>query len=233
MTEDNDMTHIDSALKREASAPCEQVSAAPSSTVNPHRMRVVVWDVPSAIECGHRFSVKLGVKCSSECLPDGWAVEIRDHDGEKRATATLNEDLWPGSATLFYTEVVLKAPDIEGLYAWEAKVPATSLAIPHAECIAGFGVRVVRTPNCRLKVVAIDMESRTPVKGAKVVVHPYRAVTNDRGVAELRVPDGQYRLFVSEKNYFPFRSDGKVKTDLTIQAELALDRGLSDADVWS
>ena len=32
-------------------------------------------------------------------------------------------------------------------------------------------------------------------------------------------------------NYFPFRSDGEVKTDVTI--ELALDLGLSDADVWS
>ena len=211
----------------------EETSAPFSFTVKPHSTRVVVWDAPSAIECGEKFSVKLGVKCSSECRPDGWAVEVRDHDGKKQATATLSDDPWPGTAALYYTEVDLSAPDAGGLYAWEAKAPAAGLDIPHAECIASFGVRVVPTPECLLTVVAIDVESQTPVKGAKVVVHPYKAFTDERGVAEVRVPKGEYRLFVSGRNYFPFRSDGEAKTDVTIRAELALDVGLSDADVWS
>ncbi len=211
----------------------EETSAPFSFTVKPHSTRVVVWDGPSAIECGEKFSVKLGVKCSSECRPDGWAVEVRDHDGKKQATATLSNDPWPGTAGLYYTEVDLSAPDTEGLYAWEAKAPAAGLDIPHAECIASFGVRVVPTPECLLTVVAIDVESQTPVKGAKVVVHPYKAFTDERGVAEVRVPKGEYRLFVSGKKYFPFRSDGDMKADVTIRAELALDLELSDADVWS
>ena len=211
----------------------EETSAPFSFTVKPHSTRVVVWDAPSTIECGEKFSVKLGVKCSSECRPDGWTVEVRDQDGKKRATATLSGEPWPGTAALYYTEVDLSAPDTEGLYAWEAKAPVDDLDIPHAECIARFGVRVVPTPECLLTVVAIDMESQTPVKGAKVVVHPYKAFTDERGVAEVRVPEGEYRLFVSGKNYFPFRSDGEMKTDVTIRAELALDLGLSDADVWS
>ena len=207
----------------------EETSAPFSFTVKPHSTRVVVWDVPSAIECGEKFSVTLGVKCSSECRPDGWAVEVRDHDGRKQATATLSDDPWPGTAALYY----LSAPDTEGLYAWEAKASAAGLDIPHAECIASFGVRVVPTPECLLTVLAIDVESQTPVKGAKVVVHPYKAFTDERGVAEVRVPKGEYRLVVSGTNYFPFRSDGEVKTDVTIRAELALDLGLSDADIWS
>ena len=211
----------------------EEMSAPFSFTVKPHSTRVVVWDAPSAIECGEKFSVTLGVKCSAECRPDGWAVEVRDHDGKKQATATLSDDPWPGTAALYYTEVDLSAPDTEGLYAWEAKASAAGLDIPHAECIASFGVRVVPTPECLLTVLAIDVESQTPVKGAKVVVHPYKAFTDERGVAEVRVPKGEYRLFVSGTNYFPFRSDGEVKTDVTIRAELALDLGLSDADVWS
>ena len=77
------------------------------------------------------------------------------------------------------------------------------------------------------------MENQTPVKGAKVSVHPYRTFTDERGVAEVRVPKGQYRLFVSGKKYFPFRSDGELKTDVTITAELVLDLELTDADVWS
>ncbi len=94
-------------------------------------------------------------------------------------------------------------------------------------------MRVVPTPEWLLTVVAIDMERQTPVNGAKVVVHPYTAFTNERGVAEVRIPEGEYRLFVSGQNYFPFRSDGEVKTNVTIRAELALDLELSDADVWS
>jgi hypothetical protein len=217
----------------EAAVSHEGTSTAFSFIVKPHSTRLVAWDAPSAIECGDKFRIKLGVKCSSECRPDGWAIEVRDHDGEKQATVTLSEDSWPGAAALYYAEVDLQAPDTEGLYAWQAKAPGAGPVMPHAECIAGFGVRVVSAPECLLTVLAIDMESQTPVKGAKVVVHPYRAVTDERGVAEVRVPKGEYRLFVSGGDYFPFRSDGEVKTDITIRAELALDQGLSDADVWS
>ena len=211
----------------------EQTPATFSFTVTPHSTRVVVWDAPSAIECGEKFSIKVGVKCSSECRPDGWAFGVRDHDGKKQATGTLSEDSWPGAAALYYAEVDLRAPETEGLYAWQAKAPGAGPVMLHAECTAGFGVRVVSAPECLLTVLAIDMESQTPVKGAKVVVHPYRAVTDERGVAEVRVPKGEYRLFVSGGDYFPFRSDGEVKTDITIRAELALDQGLSDAEVWS
>ena len=45
----------------------EEASAPFSFTVKPHSTRVVVWDAPSTIECGEKFSVKLGIKCSSEC----------------------------------------------------------------------------------------------------------------------------------------------------------------------
>ena len=211
----------------------EETSAPFSFTVKPHSTHVVVWDAPSTIECGEKFSVKLGVKCSSECRPDGWTVEVRDQDGKERATATLRGEPWPGTSALYYAEVELSAPDTEGLYTWEAKAPGDGLDLPHAEAIAPFGVRVVPTPECLLTVVAIDMENQTPVKGAKVSVHPYRTFTDERGVAEVRVPKGQYRLFVSGKKYFPFRSDGELKTDVTITAELVLDLELTDADVWS
>ncbi len=211
----------------------EEPSAPFAFTVKPHRTHVVVWDAPSTIECGEGFSIKFGVKCSSECRPHGWTLEVRDHDRKKLAGATPSDDAWPGTTALYYTEVDLTAPDTEGLYAWDAKATATDLDVPHEEGRASFGVRVVPTPECVLTVEAIDMERQTPVKGAKVVVHPYRAFTDEGGVAEVRVPKGAYRIFVSGKNYLPFRSDGDVNTDITIRAELALDLELSDADIWS
>ena len=94
-------------------------------------------------------------------------------------------------------------------------------------------MRVVSTPACVLTVVATDAETGRPVEGARVVAHPYRTVTDERGVATLRVPAGEYRLFVSGKGAVPFRFDGEVKTDETIRAALVQDMELSDADIWS
>ena len=123
------------------------------------------------------------------------------------------------------------------MYAWEAGVAdvfdvATGNAT-HTAASAGFRVRAARVPECLLKVVAVDARSRAPVQGAKVVVHPYHALTNADGVAELRVPKGAYRLFVSGRDRFPFRSDGEIDADVTIQAELDEDFGPSDAELWS
>ena len=204
-----------------------------SFIVKPHSTRVVVWDVPSAIECDENFVIKLGVKCSSECRSDGWLAEIHDQDEKQQATTRVDGERWPGTAALYYTEVHLTAPNTKGLYAWKATARLDDSDAPHTECTARFGVRVVAKPDCLVRVVAVDMESQIPVEGAKVVVHPYKAFTDERGVAEVRVQEGEYRLFVSGKDYFPFRSDGKVETSVTIRAELVLDAGPSDADVWS
>ena len=210
-----------------------EASTSFSFTVKPHRTHVAVWDTPSAIESGEDFSITLGVKCSFECRPDGWAIEIRDHDGNTRATTTLSDDPWPGTAALYYAVVDLRAPDTEGLFTWEAKAPMGGLDVRHAEGITRFGVRVVPAPEHVLTVVARDAETQTPVEGVKVVVHPYHAVTDERGVAVVKVPKGKYRLYVSGRNYTAFRRDGEVKADVTIRVELALEQGLSDADVWS
>ncbi len=199
----------------------------------PHDARVVVWDTSAAIERGKRFAVRLGVTCSARCRTAGWLVEVRDHAGEKRTTATLGDDPWPGTDALHHAEVALVAPDAEGLHTWTATALTDGPAAAHTGGAARFGVRVVSAPACLLTVVATDAASRTPVAGAKVVAHPYRAVTDERGVAELRVAAGEYRLFVSGKSYIPFRFDGAVKADTTIRAELAHDRELSDADIWS
>ena len=203
-----------------------------SFNVKPHDTSVVVWGAPPAIECREKFSIKIGVKCSSECKPDSWTVEVRDEDGEEQGTGTVAGEQWPGTSALYYTEIELSAPDTEGRHAWEAKVAVDDLAIPHTECISTFSVRVVPTPECLLTVEAIDKASRDPVEGARVVIHPYETLTDENGVAELRIPKGAYQLFVSGKKHFPFRIDGDIKKDVRISAELTLDLELSDADVW-
>lgn len=205
--------------------------------MDPHATRIVVWDVPPAVECGTAFKLKVGVKCAAECGGAARRVEICDEQGQSVASAVVGDVPWAGTAALHYAELELKAPATEGLQAWEARaaevIDVATGEATHAAASAGFRVRAVRPPECLLKVVAVDARSRMPVPGAKVVVHPYHALTNADGIAELRVPKGAYRLFVSGRDRFPFRSLGQIDADLTIQAELDEDFGPSDAELWS
>jgi hypothetical protein len=203
------------------------------ASVEIHTRQVVVWDVPQAIECGAPFSIKIGVKCSSECASEAWLTEVRDDAGNTLATAALGTEPWNGTAALYFAEVALVAPDAEGLHAWEVRVPAIEGGIAHNAVSEAFGVRTVPASECLMTVVAIDKESQTPLEGARVVAHPYRAATDERGIAELRVPKGPHRVFVSARNYLPFRCDREVTADTTIRADLDIDVGPSDADIWS
>lgn len=220
-------------------------------TGEPHSRQIVVWDVPATIERGAAFRLKAGVRCEAACEPDPWRVEVRDHDGKTIADAELNVEAWPGTAALYYAELELEAPAAEGLHAWTAVAPAAAgseagepyaergksaparPAVAHGEASASFNVRVVPTPECRLTVVALDRQQQTPIAGARVVVHPYRASTDADGVAEIGLPKGPFRLFVSGREHLPFRTDGELTADTTIRAELDLDIEPSDAELWS
>lgn len=202
-----------------------------------HSRQVVVWDTPPVVECGQAFTLKAGVKCGSECPPSGWRLEIRDDLGNRLAATTLSEEPWTGTAALYYAEVALTAPATAGVHSWVAIVPASghegSAETPHEEARVSFNVRSARAPECRLRITAIDQETRAPVRGAKVVAHPYRSLTDEAGVAELQLPKGEYRIFVSGRDYCPFRHDAVVDEDTTIEAELYLDLGPTDAELWS
>ena len=213
--------------------PREEATTTFAFTVHPHETSIVVWDVPPTIVAGERFAIKVGVKCSSACRPTGWLAEIRDHDGCVAATATLSDEPWRGTGALRYAEVQLQAPCEQGLYRWKAAAPGADLTIPHTVQSMEFGVRTVPPPEFRVRIEVLDKESQAPISGAKVVVHPYRTFTDGEGVAEIRVPKGDYTILVSGKKHIPFRTSGLVTEDMTVRAELALDVGLSEAEIWS
>jgi hypothetical protein len=206
-------------------------TATPTPEVTPHATTVVVWDVPPAAVAGEKFRIKVGVKCSAECNLADRGFGISDHDGAQVAGGVLSGERWPGTTGLHVSEVELEAPAGEGLYTWMVTSPATGLeaapgsdaAIPHAEGSTSFGVRVVSHPEHEVKVEAIDQESQMPLAGARVTMHPYRAVTDERGVAEVRVARGAYRLFVSQTGYVTFGQSVEVDADMTARAELHLE----------
>ncbi|HEX7080386.1 MAG TPA: hypothetical protein VF329_05185 [Gammaproteobacteria bacterium] len=82
-------------------------------TAESHRRTLVVWDVPSAIERGATFNVKVGLKCAAECEPDTWVIGIRDADGRVLASRRVGSEPWLGTA-LYYAEAELTAPTPRG-----------------------------------------------------------------------------------------------------------------------
>ncbi len=210
-----------------------EVSTPFEFIVNAHTTSIVVWDVPTAIVAGESFRFKLGVKCSSECRPAGWTFVVSDEHGQPMATGKLGDEPWPGTAALYYAEIEARAPAAEGLHDWTMTAPGTDLDVPHEQHIARVGVRSVRPPEFLISVEAIDEASQAPIKGAKVVVHPYRVFTDEQGRAQVRVPKGTYRIFVSGPRHVPYRADSEVTADTTIRAELVVDREPSAAELWA
>ena len=219
------------------SAVYEGTSTPISFSVKSHTTSVVVWDIPSAVVIGEKFRTKVGIKCSSECPLTDRDFGIFDHEGTGIATGTLSGDHWPGTS-LYSAEVELEAPAAEGLYTWSVKCPGSDVemsganasptgrshkVMPHGEGCASFGVKVVSYPEYVVMVETVDMVSQTPLSGARVVMHPYRAVTDERGVAELRVAKGAYRLFVSQTSYLTFGLSIDVTANVTVRAELELE----------
>ena len=190
------------------------------SEAHPHTTSLVVWDVPSAIVVGERFGIKVGVKCSSECNLTHSTVAIYNHEGTQIGTGSLPGDRWPGTTGLYVAEVDLEAPAREGFYTWSVRSLGSDAAVPHADGAASFGVSVVARPEYVVTIETRDKASATPLAGARVVMHPYRAVTDERGVARVRVAKGAYRLFVSQTKYVTLGLPVEVTGDVTARAEL-------------
>jgi hypothetical protein len=191
--------------------------------VVPHAASVNVWGLPPAIAAGERFIFRVGIKCSSGCNLSGRSLCVIDHDGAQIAAASLREDVWPGTSALYFAEVEAQAPRTVGDHQWRIEAAGSDAAAPHAAGGCSFAVKVVEAPDHEVTVEAFDSESQTPIKGAHVLLHPYRALTDERGVAKVKVAKGRYTLFVSGFNYLGHESVIDVTSDITARAELIVE----------
>jgi hypothetical protein len=194
------------------------------ATAEPHTVNVVAWDIPSAIVVGERFRIKIGIKCADECDLANTAFGIYDDEGTQLVSGTLPTERWPGTSALHVADVELEAPAKDGLYTWRVKSSCrTDGEVTHAEESIIFGVRVVANPEYLVTVEAVDQTDQAPLSGARVVMHPYRAVTDEQGVAKVRVAKGTYKLFVSQTRYVTFGLPVEVDRDMTTRAELSIE----------
>ena len=194
-----------------------------SITAMAHAANVSVWGLPSAIPASERFSFKVGIKCSAGCKLAGRALSIIDHDGAQVAAAKLCDDVWPGTSALCFAEVEAQAPRAAGDFTWQVAYPSSDQGVPHAAGSCSFSVRIVAPPDHEVTVEAFDGDTQAPIKGAHVLLHPYRALTDERGVAKVKVAKGRYTLFVSGFNYIGHERIIDVTSDVTARADLAVE----------
>jgi len=189
-----------------------------------HAVQLTVWDVPSAAVAGERFKLVVGARCSAGCDLRGRELSVFDQEGSPAGTAKLGDDVWPGTQALYFAEVEAKAPFEAGSHPWEAKIAGWDAELPHTSGSFPLIVRVVTSPDYEVTVKAVDRETQSPIKGARVVMHPYRAVTDATGVARVRVARGQYDLLVSGSRYLPACASVEVTADMMTSAELDADQ---------
>jgi len=199
-------------------------------TPDVHALELTVWDVPSAIVAGERFAVAVGARCPAGCALGGRELSIFDRTGTCAGAVKLGHDIWPGTEALYYAEVEITAPLEAGSHQWEAKIAGWEAELTHAAGSLPLMVRVVPSPDCEVTVRAVDREKQTPIAGARVVMHPYRAVTDDNGIARVRAARGQYDILVSGSRYLPACASVEVTTDLVTSTELDADRPDEDTE---
>ncbi|MEI6874116.1 MAG: carboxypeptidase-like regulatory domain-containing protein [Spirochaetota bacterium] len=195
--------------------------SAPFSFVfKPHGISVAVWDIPLPVVVGAAFTVKIGVRCSANCRLAGKTIDIHDHEGAKIATATLGALPWPGTDALYWADVELEAPKAEGYNQRTVKFAEADLERPHESASAGFGFLTAGPPEHRVSVEVVDQATDAPIVNADVILHPYRAYSDEQGVATIRVPKGHYEVYISESGKQTFRKPLDVADDATVKAVL-------------
>ncbi len=199
----------------------EPTLTAFSFAAKAHLASVSVWGLPSAIAAGERFRLKVGVKCSAGCKLAGRTLGIFDHQGKQVGDGRLLNEAWPGTSALYFAEVEAKAPLTTGTYEWHVKAPGSPLPPPHAAGACTLSINVVGSPDCELTVTAFDRATQMPIKGAHILVHPYRTSTDETGVAKVKVIRGRYKLYVSGFNYIPCENTIDIDGNVATRVELA------------
>lgn len=208
--------------QEEDSTSYDEISAEFSFVVKAHAVRLNVWGLPTAIAAGERFTLKAGIKCSAGCKLTGRELSIFDGEGIQIGTGNLLDEVWPGTSALYFAEVEAKAPLTVGNHKWEIRIPALGSGIPHAAGAHDFTVNVVDPPDCEITVEALDAAEQAPIGGARVVMHPYRALTGENGVAKVKVVKGTYNLLVSGSKYMATARTVEVTENITVKVELTL-----------
>ncbi len=230
--------------------------AGEQSAALPHPTSIAVWDVPSPVVAGSRFTVTVGVKCPAACSLTGRPIVVRDAAGAEVGRGRLGSQPAPGTRALYAASVALAAPVEAGVHAWTATFPAAGSGAPpaaeggtaapqppetaappeapHAEAQATFSFRAAERPEHRVTVTVCDQQTEAPLAQVEVHLGPYSAATDARGRARVEVPAGRYDLYVRKAGYAPHTGGVAVTGDVALRVAVAPapDVDPDDEQVW-
>jgi hypothetical protein len=183
----------------------------------PHATSLAVWDTPSPVVRGEKFEVKIGAKCTAACGLAGKGVEIRDEAGKLMGSGIIGEATVPGTTGLYGAVVTLKAPRKLKLHEWIVSFSPVELKLPHGEATSRFTFIAVAEPAHSVSVKVVDKKTKAPVAGAQVRLGFYRAITDEKGAAKVRVPKGEFPLVVTRVGFEMPERRLLVSKDLRVQ----------------
>jgi len=201
-----------------------------SSQAVPHQTSLAVWAVPSPVPMADRLAIMVGAKSSGACALRGAKVEIRDETGTTVGEGVLGDTPWPGTDALYWTEIALTAPSGEGMRRWSATLAAAELELPHLCSSAQFSFTTVKAPEHSVAIKIIASDDATPLEKVQVALGPYRAATDNAGLACIEIPAGKYDLAVWKAGFEAASKIIDVAANLSVQLELT--RRAKELTVW-
>lgn len=187
-----------------------------------HELTFAVWDLPSPVVTGRPLALKVGAKCSHSCDLTGATVEIRNDAETTVGSGTLGPTPWAGTSALYWTDVETTGPDVAG----PASVTASIAAVEghrHQVASSTFGFIAVNPPEHPVTLKVTNKDTGTGVVGAEVRFGPFRAATNEEGVASIELPSGTFELTAWKAGYDAASTSvhvaGRVSVELALVAE--------------
>ena len=185
----------------------------------PHATSLAVWEIPSPVVMGERFSIKVGAKSSSGCELKGKEILVSDQSGTVLGRGSLQETPWPGTSALYWTEVEVPAPDQEGMFWCSVNFAAADIETPHEQSSSKFSMAIVRPPEHRLTIEVLEKDSKAPIEDAQIRLGAYGAATDPSGRAQLALPTGTYDLTVWKVGYEAPGQIVDIHDDVSLQVE--------------
>ena len=189
--------------------------------IRPHETSLAVWAIPSPVVTSRPFAIKVGAKSAAGCDLAGMHIAVRDAAGTVLASGVLDDTPWPGTSSLYWTELTLIAPAESGMFSWSVEFAAADLALPHRGSTSRFSIAIVDPPEHRLTIRVVEQDTASPVENAQVRLGAYRAATGGSGFAELLVPKGAYDLNVWKSGYEAPTASIVINADLAVEIAIA------------
>lgn len=146
----------------------------------------------------------------------------------------LGSTPWPGTSALHVTQVDLFAPEATRISSWSIWLTDLELELAHTEACAALSFRTVDAPEHEVEIEVVDEGTGRPLQKADVRLGPYRASTDETGVARFEVVAGSYDLVVRKSGFAAARRSFEVAQDLVIRvcAQAVTERNPDDEKVW-